>query len=65
MISFLGLVLAFLFREVFTWYWKINEIVDTLKRIEQRLPPPPEEEKKAKENQQVEKEKLFTDELYK
>ncbi|MBP7741105.1 MAG: hypothetical protein KA104_00240 [Candidatus Pacebacteria bacterium] len=34
-----GIILFFLLREVFTWYWKINRIVVLLEKIEQNTRP--------------------------
>jgi len=35
----LGLLLLFILREVFAWYWKINKIVRLLERIEENTRP--------------------------
>lgn len=29
----LAVLLLFIFRELFTWYWKLNQIVDNLKQL--------------------------------
>lgn len=33
------IVVFFVFREIFTWYWKINKIVHLLKKIEENTRP--------------------------
>jgi len=40
LLIFLFVGLFFLFRSVILWYYRINEIVDLLTQIRDRLPPP-------------------------
>ena len=37
-VAFLGVFVLYLLRELFCWYWKINEIRNLLQKILDRLP---------------------------
>ena len=40
--TFASVILFILAREFVLWYWKVAEIVATLKKIEAKLPPAPQ-----------------------